>query len=212
MIGEVLDALASLPWPVVSAAVGALAFLESAAFVGLVAPGESAVLLGGALAASGGPPLPVVLGVTLAGTVAGETVGFLLGRRFGPALRASRAGRWVGAARWEAADRALTEHPGRSLLTARFVGFVHAVVPALAGSSGMPFRRFVRYSVVGSGAWTLLYVGAGYAGGASYERVGARLGLVLLVAVTAAAALWLVHARRRPSPAEMAAWPSTCRP
>ena len=68
------------------ALVGALAFLETGAFVGLVAPGETAVVLGGVVAAEGGVDLPLMLLITWTAAALGDLASFWLGRRLGRAL------------------------------------------------------------------------------------------------------------------------------
>ena len=68
------------------ALVGGLAFLETGAFVGLVAPGETAVVLGGVVAAEGGVDLPLMLLITWIAAALGDLASFWLGRRLGRAL------------------------------------------------------------------------------------------------------------------------------
>ena len=71
--------------------VGALAFLETGAFVGLIAPGEFTVMLGGAVAGQGDISLPVILAITWACAFAGDSVSFMLGARLGRDFLSSTA-------------------------------------------------------------------------------------------------------------------------
>ena len=69
-----------------------LAFLETGAFIGLVVPGETAIVVGGVVAERGEVSLPALIGLVWVAAVAGDTVSFLLGRRFGrPFLNACGA-------------------------------------------------------------------------------------------------------------------------
>src|SRR5205085_12082423 len=65
------------------ALVGVMAFAETGAFVGLVAPGEFTVLLGGVIAGQGTIDIYVLIGIVWACTLSGDTVSFFLGRRLG---------------------------------------------------------------------------------------------------------------------------------
>src|SRR4051794_40996528 len=98
------NAILSVPAWAVYLTVGLLAFGESAAFIGLVLPGETALLLGGMLAGTGRVSLPVMLVITIVAAVGGDSLGFEIGRLGGPAVRRSRAGRWVGEDRWSRAE------------------------------------------------------------------------------------------------------------
>ncbi len=85
-----LDSLSSLAGPVAYLVVAVLAALEASAFVGLFIPGELALLTGGYIAHQGNASLGLMMGVAAAGAIAGDSLGYEIGRRFGPALQASR--------------------------------------------------------------------------------------------------------------------------
>jgi membrane-associated protein len=76
-------------WPVY-VVVFALAFLEAAAFLGLVLPGETALLVAGVLASRGNIDLSVLLVLAIVAAIGGDSVGYLVGRDFGPRLRLTR--------------------------------------------------------------------------------------------------------------------------
>ena len=90
--------------------VGALAFLETGAFVGLVAPGEFTVLLGGAVAGQGDISLPLIIAITWLSAFAGDSVSFLLGARLGRGFLVQH-GRRVGSRR-SASSRSRRTSPG----------------------------------------------------------------------------------------------------
>ncbi|MEV4755848.1 DedA family protein [Micromonospora sp. NPDC049559] len=195
------DFLAGLAgWPALLL-VGALAFGESAAFVGFFLPGETALLLGGAIAATGRVDLVTMIVVAAAGAIAGDSVGYEIGRRIGPPLRRSRLGRRVGERRWERAERFVARHGPVAVLSGRWVGVLRALVPALAGMNRMPYPRFLLFNALGGAAWAATVVLIGYAAGASWRQAEEHLGLagaLLAAAVVAAIALyWLIHRHRR---------------
>ena len=207
-LSGLLDALATAPDHLVVLVAGLVALLEASAFVGLVVPGETVVLLAGAITAGDGPPLPVVIGVVTAGSVLGDSLGYLVGRRLGPGLRSSQLGRRLRPERWAAADRAVAGAGGRTVALARFVGVAHAVTPAVAGMAGMPYRRFLVASATGSSLWATGYVVVGRATGGSWGQLDGRLRLALpaaAVTLLLGSALLLWRRRLKPAAAPAAA-------
>jgi membrane protein DedA with SNARE-associated domain len=158
-----LDSLGDGLGPWSYALVGALAFLETSAFVGLVAPGELAVVLGGVLAGRGQMELPLLVAVVWAAAVAGDVCGFLLGRGLGRPFLV-RHGARLGAtpARLEHVDRFFARHGAKAIVIGRFVGLVRAMGPFRAGASGMRPGRFVVADVVGAGLWAGTFTSLGY--------------------------------------------------
>ncbi|GAB3964407.1 DedA family protein [Plantactinospora veratri] len=197
----VIDTLTALSGWAALLVVGGLAFGESAAFVGLFLPGETALLLGGALAATGRVSLPAMVVVSTVGAIAGDSVGYEIGRWTGPPLKRSRAGRWVGEERWGRAERFVARHGPLAVLLGRWVGVLRTLVPALAGMNRMPYRRFLLFNALGGAAWATTVVMVGYLAGASWRRIENHLGeagagLAALV-VLCLAAWWLFRRRRR---------------
>ncbi len=183
------------------ALVGGLAFLETSAFVGLIAPGELAVVLGGVLAGRGQMQLPALVAIVWLAAVAGDTCGYVLGRSLGRRFLL-RHGRRLGVteARLAGVERFFARHGAKAIVTGRFVGVVRALGPFTAGASGMRAGRFVAADIAGAGLWALTFAGLGYlfAG-----HVGALLDalhqvqLVLGVVLAAGLATCVVVRRRR---------------
>ena len=177
------------------AIVGALVLMETVAFIGLLAPGEVTLAVGGAAAANGDASLlPMIALVWVAG-ILGDLTGFTLGRRYGWPLL-TKAGPRVGlhAGRLRRLDAALARWGGKALVGGRFVGLVRVFAAFAAGTSGMPARRLVRLSAVGVGLWGPSFVLAGYAFTdtlGEYLQVAGNVVLGLLAATT------LVYALRR---------------
>jgi membrane protein DedA with SNARE-associated domain len=143
------------------------------------------------------------------GAVVGDSIGYEIGRHFGGRLRDSRLGRRVGAERWAKADAHLADHGGRAVFLGRFIGFLRALVPALAGASGMPYRKFIAYNALGGLLWAPGLVLAGYAAGSSYSRVeryAGRAGLMLAVVVLVVVAIVVAARSIARHPAEIQAF------
>ena len=145
------------------ALVGALAFLETGAFVGLVAPGETAVVLGGVVAAQGEVNLVAMLVLVWLAAAAGDLASFLLGRRLGRRFLVARGPRFgVTPPRLARVEDFFDRHGPKAILVGRFVGIVRAVAPFLAGSSGMRLRAFLPWSILGTAAWATTFTLVGY--------------------------------------------------
>jgi undecaprenyl-diphosphatase len=191
VIAGLLDHLASLASPWGYIVVGMLAMLEASAFVGLVVPGEAALLVGGFLVSQGRASLPIMIGTAVLGAIAGDSIGYEVGRHLGPSLRRSRVGRWVGEERWKRTEDYLQRHGGRAVFLGRFVGVLRAMVPTIAGLSRMPYRTFLPWNAAGGLVWAPSFVLVGYAAGSSYHRVAdwagkASIVLVVLVVLVVA--------------------------
>ncbi|MEV4624834.1 DedA family protein [Micromonospora sp. NPDC049523] len=187
-------------WPLL-VLVGLLAFGECAAFIGLILPGETALLIGGALAATGRTNIAALVIVAAVCAVVGDSVGYEIGRRTGMPLRRSRLGRWVGEERWQRAETFIQRHGPAAVMLGRWIGVLRALVPALAGMTRMPYRRFLAYNVVGGVTWATTVVLVGYVLGASWKRAQGYLGAasigIAAVVVLAVLVRWFVVRRRR---------------
>jgi membrane protein DedA with SNARE-associated domain/membrane-associated phospholipid phosphatase len=180
--------------------VGALAFFETGAFIGLIAPGETALLLGGLVAGQGHIDVLTLIALVWAAAVAGDLTSFMLGRRLGRVFLVEHGPRvHITEERLHQVERFFDRHGGKAILIGRFVGLVRAIAPFLAGSSGMPLRRFLPYDVVGAGLWGSTFVVLGYVFWQSfselvdYAKKGAlALGAVIVLVVAIVAAMrWL---------------------
>ena len=182
------------------ALVAGLAFLETGAFVGLIAPGETAIVLGGVVAAEGEVSLAVILPLAWLAAALGDLVSFSLGRRLGRRFLLAYGPRLgVTAARLERVEGFFERHGPKAILAGRFIGIVRAVAPFLAGASGMRVRAFVPWSLLGTGVWATTFTLVGYAFSHSFGAATDALthGALALAVVAAAAMAWHQH-RKRP--------------
>jgi membrane-associated protein len=172
--------------------------LEAPAFLGLLLPGELALLLGGVLAQQDRVPLAAALAVGVGGALAGDSAGYWIGRRWGPRLLASGLGRRVGPARLHRVESLLLRGGGRALLVGRCTAGARVVLPGLAGMLGLRYRTFALWTGVAAVVWAVAHVLAGYAAGAGWRHVhhlSGRVGIVLALAVMAALAAAYVAGR-----------------
>lgn len=208
MIAEFLDWLAGLPPAGVVAAAGLLVFGECTLGLGFVAPGETGLFVLGTTAVSTSRFVVMWLVTTVCAT-AGDAVGYWLGRRYGPRLRQTGVVRRHGAAAWDRASAVLRRRGAVAVLVAIFLPVLRTMVPAAAGASGLPFRRFLLAVMVGAAAWCALHIGIGAAAGEAARQVEDWVGrgswvLAALVVVVITAFVLVKRRMRgvRPTPRE----------
>ena len=193
------DRLLSVPGWAVLLIVGVIVFAEDALFVGFVLPGETVAVLGGVAAKLGHVPLWGVLAVVIAAAIVGDTVGYEIGRHFGPRISELRMLK-KRARRLDDARAFLARRGGAAVFLGRWVAFFRAVTPALAGTARMPYTKFLAFNAAGGIAWGATVVLLGYAAGASYSTIEKTFGrgsaLVVLGVAAVALIFWRVRAYR----------------
>jgi undecaprenyl-diphosphatase len=164
------------------ALVAVMAFLETGAFVGLIAPGEFTVIVGGVIAGQGTIEIIPLLGLVWLSCVLGDSASFFVGRRLGRQFLERHGPRVkITPKRLELVDEYFAKHGGKTILIGRFIGVVRAVAPFIAGASGLRYRSFLPYSVIGTGLWGTFYTLLGYLFYRSFDKVAATAGKATLV-------------------------------
>lgn len=179
---------------------GGLAFAEAAFLVGMVLPGETALLVAGVFCnpTYGHLDLGVMIVVAVVAAIAGDSVGYEFGKKFGPPLRRSRAGLWIGEHRWATVDGFLHRHGGKAVLLGRLTAVLRALMPSMAGMSGMRYRTFLAWNAAGGLIWAPGCVLLGYAFASALGVVGKTLTWAPLAVMAVVGAGYLaLHLRRR---------------
>lgn len=147
---------------------------ETSLFIGLIIPGDTVVLV----ASTGVVDILdffFLLGAVLLGSLLGETIGFFLGRFFGPRIRNSKLGRRLGEKNWELADRFVERRGGIAVAISRFLPVLHSLVPVVAGMTTMRYRVFISWTVAACAVWASAYVSVGYLARSAYEQIAGQL-------------------------------------
>ena len=179
---------------------GGLCFAEAAILVGMVLPGETALLVAGVFsnAKYGHLNLAIMIVVAVVCAIAGDSLGYAFGKKFGPPVRRSRLGRWVGEHRWSKVDGFLHRHGGKAVLLGRLTALLRALVPSMAGMSGMRYRTFLLWNAVGGLIWAPTCVLLGYAFASALDVVGQTLTWApLAILALGIMAYVAVHLRKR---------------
>lgn len=180
-------------------------FLETSVLVGLIVPGDTIVIVSSTGVESVLQFVALVLAV-IGGALTGETVGFALGRYFGPRIQASRIGQRLGAKHWTRAENYLRRRGGFAVFLSRFLPVFHSLIPLTVGMSGMRYRRFMAWTVPASCIWALAYVSVGSAAAGGYRQLSDQLhyagyffvaAITVFVLIVFAMKKWLAHREAR---------------
>jgi membrane-associated protein len=198
VVQAVLDAIRSVPPALAYAIIALLVFGEAAFFVGFVLPGETAVLLGGFLASTGHLDIVPLAVLIVVSAILGDTVGYEVGKQFGPRVVQLGFMR-KHQDRIERAQDMLRRRGGPAVFLGRWTAFFRAVMPGIAGLSRMPYRVFLVWNALGGLAWGITFTLVGYFAGASYEKVASAIGkgaaVVIVLLVISGIVLWRVRRR-----------------
>ncbi|WP_291039173.1 DedA family protein [Herbiconiux sp.] len=169
-----LDTVSSVDPLVRTLLAGVAILLETSVLVGLIVPGDTVVIV-----ASTGVSTPLeymcLVAVVIIGALSGESIGFALGRFFGPRLRASRLGRRVGEKNWVKAENYLARRGGIAVFLSRFLPVLHSLIPLTVGMSPMRYRRFMAWTVPACVIWAFAYVSVGTFAAGGYRELSKEL-------------------------------------
>jgi membrane protein DedA with SNARE-associated domain len=197
-MNRLTDWLLGLHGVAVYGLVGLIVFAEDALFVGFVLPGETVAVLGGVAASAGRASLPVMIAVVVGAAIVGDSVGYEVGRHFGQRVLRSRFLR----RRSDKIDRAreqLARRGGLAVFFGRSVAFLRATMPALAGTAGMHYPKFLAFNAAGGLTWGITVVLIGYLAGNSYARIehtfGRATALIALAVLVIGVVVWRLRRR-----------------
>lgn len=182
----------------------AVVFVESGLLVGFLLPGDSLLFTAGLLSANGTlPPLWVLLVTIPIAAIAGDQVGYAIGRRAGPGVFNRPDSRFFRPEYVVRAERFFARYGARTIVVARFVPIVRTLAPVMAGVARMEYRTFLAFNVVGGVAWGVGVTALGYfLGQVEFVHANIEPLLIGIVALSVAPiAIELLRARRR-SPAD----------
>lgn len=185
---------------------GLVVMTEPALVAGVLLPSVGSMMLLGFLAHSGAVSLAVAVPTGILAALTGDSLAFLVGRRWARPRWAGRRDsvrRAVGERRWDRAEWLTLRYGGLAVVAARYLTGLRTLVPRLAALSGMRYRRFLAHSVPAGVTWGTTFVLAGYLAGASYLKVADAVGVAGLlvlgavaVAIAGAVTIWRFRARR----------------
>ena len=166
MLQTLLHFLHSIPPAAVVGLVFLIPAVESALVVGLLLPGELAVVTGGVLAARNHVPLGAILVAAVVGAIVGDTLGYLVGRHYRRLIA-----RRLPTKRWKKAEAWLRDRGPFAVFLARFTAFVRTLMPPVAGAAKLAYRRFLPWSAGAGILWGVGSVLLGYFAARHVEEI-----------------------------------------
>jgi membrane-associated protein len=191
--GGIVGSLLHFHGPAAYALIGFLAFSEAALLVGFFIPGETAVVIGGVLAGLHQINLELIMLIVVVCAIVGDSVGFEVGKRVGPWILTHRPMKGnPGVAK----TRELLERfGGPAVFLGRFIAFARAVIPGLAGMSGVRYRTFLFYNAIGGVLWGVGYTLLGFVVGKSFETILKTVGMWSAIGIGSVVVVLLVGHR-----------------
>lgn len=153
---------------------GLAILLETSVLIGLIMPGDTVVLVASTGISNGFEYVALIL-VVIAGAIAGESIGFALGRFFGPKIMTSRLGRKIGHDHWMRAENYLDRRGGIAVFVSRFLPVLHSLIPLTVGMSTMSYRKFLSWTLPACLIWSVAYASAGWAAAGTYRELSGSL-------------------------------------
>jgi membrane protein DedA with SNARE-associated domain len=163
------------------------AFFESIAFIGTLVPGSTCMFVAGTLVGTGSLNLGWVFVCAIAGAIAGDAASYWFGSRHRDTIGQMWPFRTHPGV-LAAGKRYFQQHGAKSVIFARFIAPLRAIVPVVAGVLGMPPARFLVINIISALLWAPVHILPGVVFGASIELAGAvsfRLVVVLAILVAA---------------------------
>ncbi len=165
-LDQTLAALANEHAGLLFAALFIVIFAETGLVLFPLLPGDSLLFLSGAVVASTGININLLVLSLVAAAVLGDSVNYAVGRYIGPKAfhrpQDTRLGRWLKPEYLDRTHRFYERYGGFTIIIGRFVPIVRTFAPFLAGVGAMTYRKFLSYNVIGAAAWVASLAYAGY--------------------------------------------------
>ncbi|WP_442861002.1 DedA family protein [Amycolatopsis sp. CA-230715] len=199
MVSEVLEWLQALPQPALVGATGGLVFAECTIGLGFIAPGEGGLLIA-ATTATSVPRFLVLWAVVTVCAALGDSLGYYIGKRFGPRLRETKLIQKYGVDAWDKATGILQRRGAWAVFFARFLPVVRTLTPAAAGTSGLPYRKFLPAVAAGAMCWSALHIGIGAALGEAAKKIEGAMstgGLIVVGVLAVVGVFFLLRWKKK---------------
>jgi membrane-associated protein len=212
LVSDVLDWLAALPQPALVGATGGLILLECTIGLGFIAPGEAGLLVA-STTVSAGPGgfswsrLLILWAVVTVAAACGDSIGYFIGRRFGPSLRETKLIQKYGADGWDKTTGILKKRGAWAVFFGRWLPVVRTLMPAAAGTAQLPYRKFLPAAMAGAASWSLAHISIGASMGAAAKQIEKYLntgGLVVVAGIVLAVVVVVMIRKRRKAKAQAA--------
>ncbi len=161
----------------------AIVFIETGFFVGFFLPGDSLLVTAGVFAATGNLGLAKLLLFVPLCAIAGDQIGYWIGRRAGQALYGREDSFLFRKRHLERAHQFYEKYGGKTVILARFVPIVRTFCPPVAGAAMMPYGRYFAYDIAGGIVWVGSMILGGFFLGRAVPDIGSRIHYVIAAVI-----------------------------
>lgn len=193
---EFLNAITHLGWIAVTLVI----FAESGLMVGFFLPGDSLLFIAGTLVQQGvfHVNIAVFIGCLFIAAIAGNSTGYVLGRKFGRKLFQRKDSRFFRHEYLLEAEKFYEKNGPKAIIIAMFVPILRAFAPVVAGIAHMPYRKFVIFNVIGAAIWVSSFTLLGYFAGNIIERTGINIEVAALIVIFLSLLPGVIHLLKEP--------------
>jgi membrane-associated protein len=160
-----------------------IVFIETGLFVGFFLPGDSLLVTAGIFAAAGQLPLASLLALVTLCSIAGDQLGYWIGRKAGNALYRRPDSFVFRKKHLERAHEFYEKYGTKTIIIARFVPIVRTFCPPVAGAARMSYPRYLTFDILGGILWVDGLILGGYFLGSVVPNIGQRIHYVIAVVV-----------------------------
>ncbi len=160
-----------------------IVFVETGLFVGFFLPGDSLLVTAGIFAAAGTMKLGPLLALVTLCSIAGDQLGYWIGRKAGQALYRRPDSLVFKKKHLERAHNFYEKYGGKTIIIARFVPIVRTFCPPVAGAAQMNYAHYLACDILGGILWVDGLILGGYSLGSIVPNIGERIHIVIAVVV-----------------------------
>lgn len=175
------------------AGIFAILFAETGLLIGFFLPGDTLLISAGILASRGQLSLPILLIGGSIAAVAGDAVGYTIGREAGPRLFQRDDSFWFRRKHLETAQRFFERHGGKTIFIARYIVAVRTLAPVVAGAAKMPYPRFALFNITGGISWVCVVTLLSYAFGSVVSTLDNYIFIATLIILPIPALIAIVQ-------------------
>ena len=178
LVAQLYDVRGLIEWGG-TALVCVVVFVETGMFVGFFLPGDSLLVTAGVFAGAGHMKLAELLSLVTLCAIAGDQLGYFIGRRAGASLYRREDSRFFKKRHLERAHEFYENYGGKTVIMARFVPIIRTFCPPVAGAAKMSYPRYLAYDVAGGFLWVWSMVFVGFTLGRTVPNIDKRIHLII---------------------------------
>jgi membrane-associated protein len=195
LVAQLYDVRGLIEWGG-TALVCVVVFVETGMFVGFFLPGDSLLVTAGVFAGAGHMKLAELLSLVTLCAIAGDQLGYFIGRRAGANLYRHEDSRFFKKRHLERAHEFYENYGGKTVIMARFVPIIRTFCPPVAGAAKMSYPRYLAYDVAGGFLWVWSMVFVGFTLGRTVPNIDKRIHLIIAAVLVISVMPAVYHARK----------------